>query len=138
VVVTGGALPLASSGHVATGRALARRSAEGHWSFAAARVWRAAAMAWHRCGYQLARSGFSVGSRVDARGLSAHGGVVVNPRAGSGRSDQRGACGVQIRRHAAFAVPGLQPLANYAFKPTAGLALRSYRCLAGRGGLMQR
>jgi hypothetical protein len=28
--------------------------------------------------------------------------------------------------------------ANYAFKPTAGLALRSNRALAGRGGLMRR
>jgi hypothetical protein len=70
-----------------------------------------------------------VGSRVDARGLSEHGCLVVNPRAVAGRSDQRGAHGVQIGIYAACGVPGPQPLANYAINATPEQALRSNRAL---------
>jgi hypothetical protein len=130
VGVTGGFLPLASRSHVATCRAIARWGAVGHLICAAARGWRAVGAASHWRGLPARMKwSFALACRVDACGLSEHGCLVVNPRAVGGRSEQRGAHGVQVRMYAACGVPGPQPLANYAINATPEQALRSNRSL---------
>jgi hypothetical protein len=102
----------------------------GNVDLSVARGWRAVGAASHRRGLPARMKwSFALACRVDARGLSEHGCLVVNPRAVGGRSDQRGAHGVQIRMYAACGVPGSQPLANYAINATPEQALRSNRAL---------